>query len=276
MFPQSLSPWLNERTLRDQSNLALNSSSTYAFAITMKRLLINLDDFGMCPSINAAIHHLLSQGIIQSASLMAVGVYFEEAVRMLKDLSLKQIGVHLSLTSEYIKLPTAPLTGLPSLQNRNGFFPQECPTRKDNLGLSEIQKELEAQIERVINEGFRISRLDGHMFFYEEATYGNQDLLRIVSSLAAKLGVRYRNTPLSTTYFIWDGYSDTHSRHLYYRELLKNEPFDMAELILHPAVGLNGLESFTTEGERRVADYSFFSSLDFRSLVRAKEIEVTP
>ena len=63
----------------------------------MKRLIVNADDFGLHPSVNAGIAKGHVAGIITSASLMAGGENFTDAVRIAARSPRLGIGVHLTL-----------------------------------------------------------------------------------------------------------------------------------------------------------------------------------
>jgi len=51
--------------------------------MTGKYLVINCDDFGQSPAMNAAIMHLLEEGLVSSATIMAPAPAFREAAEWL-------------------------------------------------------------------------------------------------------------------------------------------------------------------------------------------------
>ncbi|MBV9294369.1 MAG: ChbG/HpnK family deacetylase, partial [Acidobacteriaceae bacterium] len=63
----------------------------------MKRLIINADDFGFTRDVNAGIVHAHREGVLTSATLMANGNAFEDAVQLARETPTLDIGCHLVL-----------------------------------------------------------------------------------------------------------------------------------------------------------------------------------
>jgi len=61
------------------------------------KLIINADDYGMRPAIDAAIEHLFQSGALTSASLMVTGSSAEDAARFLAANARFGAGLHLDL-----------------------------------------------------------------------------------------------------------------------------------------------------------------------------------
>ena len=61
------------------------------------RLIINADDYGMRPTIDAAVEHLLHCGVLTSASLMVTGASAREAAQFLVKHAQFGAGLHLNL-----------------------------------------------------------------------------------------------------------------------------------------------------------------------------------
>lgn len=128
-----------------------------------RKLIINCDDFGQSHAMNQAIMHLLEEGKVSSATLMAVAPGFEEAAAWSARRQQPNIGLHLTLTSEFEALSWRSLTGHASLHDESGHqyttvreFEQRAETRA-------VLKELDAQYERVKRAGVAISHVDNHM-----------------------------------------------------------------------------------------------------------------
>ncbi|MCP5110340.1 MAG: ChbG/HpnK family deacetylase, partial [bacterium] len=114
-------------------------------------VLINCDDLGMYPTINDAVVEILAGGIVKSASLMAVGNFFEDAVQKLAREGIREIGVHLTLGSEYTSLPVRPLseaTTVPSLVGGDGAFHPDIRAIRERLDTAEVRRELCLQVNR--------------------------------------------------------------------------------------------------------------------------------
>lgn len=63
----------------------------------MKKLIVNADDFGLHPAINAGIIKGCRDGFITSTSLMCSGAAFDDAVLQAKATPALGVGIHLTL-----------------------------------------------------------------------------------------------------------------------------------------------------------------------------------
>src|SRR3954471_5083964 len=86
-------------------------------------LIINDDDFGMGPAINAATLRAFQEGIVSSTSLMAPCLWARHAMQRLKEHPEFPFAVHLTLISEhplYRWGPLSPRDKVPSLLDESG------------------------------------------------------------------------------------------------------------------------------------------------------------
>src|SRR5512134_2896295 len=72
-------------------------SATAAIPQIRKRLIVNADDFGFTPDVNAGIAQAHEEGILTSTTLMANGDAFADAIRLAGKLPDLDIGCHLVL-----------------------------------------------------------------------------------------------------------------------------------------------------------------------------------
>ena len=148
----------------------LFSLLTYAQPI---QLIVRSDDMGFTHAANEAIIETCQQGITTSVEIMVPTPWFPEAVEMLRKHPDLDVGIHLTLTSEWENLKWKPLTLAPSLTDERGYFyPMIWPN--ENYGadqalqpqswkLDEIEQELRAQIEMAQREIPQLSHVTGHM-----------------------------------------------------------------------------------------------------------------
>ena len=68
-------------------------------------LIVNADDFGVSHAVNAAILRTLTDGMVRSATLMAPCPWARHAMRLLRDHPEIACGVHLTVVSEFARLP---------------------------------------------------------------------------------------------------------------------------------------------------------------------------
>jgi len=136
-------------------------------------LIVRGDDIGMAQAINAACIQCYREGIERSVEIVVPGPWFLDAVRLLKEHPGLDVGVHLTLTSEWDGVKWRPLTAAPSLVDENGYF---YPTTSQRPGtakassflggkprVDEVERELRAQIELARKHLPQVSHLSAHM-----------------------------------------------------------------------------------------------------------------
>jgi predicted glycoside hydrolase/deacetylase ChbG (UPF0249 family) len=119
---------------------------------------------GLHSAINQGIAQAHQQGVVTSASIVACGEAFEDAVDILRACPALGAGVHLTLVEER---PVSTARMVPSLVDRAGQMRSSYKhfARDWCMGLikkQEVEYELEAQVERVLCHGIRPSHLDSH------------------------------------------------------------------------------------------------------------------
>ena len=130
----------------------------------MKNLIVNADDLGWTPGVNRGIVEAFRNGIVTSTSLLANGAAFADGVEMARAAGGLGVGMHLNLTDG------APVTGresVTSLLNKQGEFaggPESLLLRRASRGLllKEVEREWNAQIQKVRDAGIEPTHLDGH------------------------------------------------------------------------------------------------------------------
>jgi chitin disaccharide deacetylase len=158
------------------------------------RLIVRGDDMGSSHASNEAVVRCFRDGVMRDVELMAVGPWFPEAVRLLRENPGLDVGLHLALTSEWERVKWRPLTTAPSLVEPDGFFhPMIWPgphygkdraLHEQPWRLDEIERELRAQIELTKRELPQLSHLSDHMGF--------QALGPPVGELVRRLATEYR------------------------------------------------------------------------------------
>lgn len=136
-------------------------------------LIVRGDDIGSCHAANVACIRAYKEGIMTSVELMVPCSWFPEAVRMLNENPGLDVGIHVTLTSEWENYKWRPLTSAPGLTDAEGFFYPMIWQRKDmpagtalrdaNWKIEEIEKEVRAQIELGVRKVPRASHLSFHM-----------------------------------------------------------------------------------------------------------------
>ena len=151
----------------------------------MKQLIVNADDFGLHPLINAGIIKGHQEGFITSTSLMPSAPCWQEAVRLAKENPRLGIGVHLTLVGG---VPSVlPKEKVSSLLDDDGLFlPDYVAFAKryysGAVRRSELEAELRAQLERALSCGVNITHIDSHQHTH---------VLPGINSLVLKLSNEY-------------------------------------------------------------------------------------
>jgi predicted glycoside hydrolase/deacetylase ChbG (UPF0249 family) len=127
-------------------------------------LLVNADDFGLTPGVNRSVVELHAAGALSSATLMATGSFFDDAVRLAHDHPTLEVGCHILLVDG---TPALPPRSIPTLcPNGQSFRPNLTDFVRDLLTFriraEEVTLEASAQIRRLQSAGLRVSHVDTH------------------------------------------------------------------------------------------------------------------
>ena len=165
----------------------------------MKRLIVNADDFGIHVAVNRGIAAGHSGGIITSASLMASGEAFDDAVGIAGEYPLLGVGVHLALVGG--GKPILSPKSVPSLLNEQGLFLSGHPDflkryLAGRINLAEAELELTAQVEKVCAAGITPSHFDSHQHLH--ALPG---IFAIVGKLAEQFNVHAIRRPAEPLFY---------------------------------------------------------------------------
>jgi predicted glycoside hydrolase/deacetylase ChbG (UPF0249 family) len=160
------------------------------------RLLVRGDDMGAAQAVNEACILSARDGIVRSVEVIVPGPWFLDAVRLLKENPGLDVGIHLTLTSEWERVKWRPLTHAPSLVDANGYFRPMTAQRPDfppdtgfvdaNPKPQEVERELRAQIEAARRHlGKQVSHVSAHM----GAAVATPALRAITEKLAREYGL---------------------------------------------------------------------------------------
>jgi len=125
------------------------------------RLILNADDFGLTRGINRAIAELHSAGAISSATLMASGAAFDDAIAVARAHPSLDVGCHIVLTDG---APVSPPSSIRSLIGADGknFRPSLVDFVQallfGRINEEEVAREVLAQIEKLQRAGIRPSK----------------------------------------------------------------------------------------------------------------------
>ena len=133
---------------------------------SVKLLILHADDLGVAHSENQASFESLISGAVNSGSIMMPCPWLPEIIRFQKDAPNMDLGLHLTLTSEW-KLykwgPVASRNTVPGLVDSLGYLYDNCADVVAHAKPEEVERELRAQIEKAKALGIQPSHFDSHM-----------------------------------------------------------------------------------------------------------------
>jgi predicted glycoside hydrolase/deacetylase ChbG (UPF0249 family) len=129
-------------------------------------LVLHIDDVGMCHGANVAFLELARSGGVTCGSIMVPCPWFREiASEAVQDKAL-DLGVHLTLTSEwplYRWGPISTVSRASGLIDDQGCFPRNCLELRPCVDAQAAETEFRAQIDRALDAGIDVTHLDTHM-----------------------------------------------------------------------------------------------------------------
>ena len=156
---------------------------------SVRRLIVNADDFGLSHSVNEAVIRAHRDGILTTASLMVNEPGFDEAVKLAKENPRLGVGLHLTLLMGHSALPPEKI---PGLVNARGEFSAIRPV---SVGLNyffkrslreQLRAEIHAQFEKFHATGLPLDHVNGHLHLHLHPV-----IFKILMEDADKLGIRH-------------------------------------------------------------------------------------
>ncbi len=275
--------WIKE-TPQDMSN-----AEKLGFPKGKKVLLLHCDDAGMCEEANKAIQEYANKGFIHSAAVMMPCPQAKEMVEWAKKNPKADIGVHLTLTSEWETYRWAPLTDpkqVPGLIDPEGKFWHEVPGVVMHASSQEVETEIRAQIDKMLALGHTPSHIDTHM----GTLYGSIDYVKVFLETAEAYNIpanaidlsnpevaeHYKKAGYPITNEVveilnayklpkLDNFTSVPSGKTYeqkrnnFFELVKSLGPGLTEIIFHPSVETENLKTITNSWQQRVWEAEMFS-----------------
>jgi chitin disaccharide deacetylase len=279
----------------EQANLsggapqAWTAAQALGFPVDTRVLIINCDDLGIHPSVNAAAMEAVRHGVASSTSLMVPTPAAAEAVQLLRDEPQVPFGVHLTLTRDgpaHRWAPVSPPEQVCSLLDDDGLLHTSAaaPHLLARARIEEIERELRAQIDTVARHGLSPTHLDWHVL----ADGGRPDILELTVALAVEHGLaarvwlddgrhgaRRRGLPVVDHDFVDSFALPVADKAEHYLHLLRALPAGLNEWAVHPALGTEPAAAADLGWAVRRSDHAFLTSPRTREVVEAEGIVIT-
>jgi predicted glycoside hydrolase/deacetylase ChbG (UPF0249 family) len=262
-----------------------------------KLLIVHGDDLGVAHSVNRATIQALESGGISSASIMIPCPWLPEIAAYARTHPQADLGLHLTLTSEWRPLRWAPVLGrdrVPSLVDGDGYlFPSESEAAA-HMDVRETESEIRAQIARARALGIQPTHLDSHM----GTLYQNRALFEVLMKIARenKLPVRlskewfgrvhpFMPSVLNADDIVADRIISIEADvkagdwSTYYTEAIKNLPPGLTVMIVHLAYNDEEMKAITSEHPNwgaawRQRDFDFVTSDAFRRVLAENHVKL--
>jgi hopanoid biosynthesis associated protein HpnK len=166
----------------------------------MKYLILNADDFGVTRGVNRAIIRAHREGILSSATLMANGPAFDDAVQQATANPKLGVGCHLVLVGGKC---VARREDVASLADAQGNLPMSLPlfVAKLSSGMipsKQIETEMRAQIEKIRAVGIAPTHLDTH-----KHTHAHPLVMEALGKVAKEFGIKRVRKPVENLHDSW-------------------------------------------------------------------------
>jgi hypothetical protein len=129
-------------------------------------VIVHQDDVGMCHGANVAFAELAGRGFLTCGSVMVPCPWFRELAGLAVSRPELDVGVHLTLTSEWRHYRWRPLTGCSpaaGLTDPDGYMWTSVKLLRQHAVPEAVEAELRAQIEAALAAGIDATHLDPHM-----------------------------------------------------------------------------------------------------------------
>jgi hopanoid biosynthesis associated protein HpnK len=133
-----------------------------------RRLILNADDLGLAPAVNAAIEQAHRDGVLTAASLMVGEAAAAEGIALARRNPHLAIGLHLTLTDGR---PTLPPGRIPALVQPNGRFRDDMAGLGLTLATSaaaraQLRAEIAEQFAAFAATGLPCDHLNAHKHYH--------------------------------------------------------------------------------------------------------------
>ena len=265
-----------------------NWAEKLGYPVDSKVVMLHADDIGMCSEANEAVIPYLLNDQIQSASAMVPCPWFNDIADWYKKHPEMDIGLHLTLTSEWKNYRWGPVSNsssVPELIDTEGYLWRRVIDVASRTPVAIIEKEVRAQIERAYKRGIKPGHIDTHMgtlyskveyaeaFFNIAMEYGIpanvieftpdrvQKFRKQGYPITARLiesGRKYTLPKLDDFSSVPDGKSYQNKKENFF-DLIQNLEPGITEIIFHPSINSEGLKKITNSWQQRVWESKMFS-----------------
>ncbi len=271
------------------------TAERFGYPQDAKLLIIHGDDLAVAHAVDLATFKGLDEKALSSTSVMVPCPWLPEVAAYAKDHPDADIGIHLTLTSEWKSYrwgSVAPRDQVPSLFDADGYLWPDAPFVAKHARPEDVEREIRAQIDHALKLGIKPTHLDNHM----GSVFTDPALFAVFTKVAREYGlpflaVRIPNAPpqmlaqLTDRDIVLDSVIMAHEGVRpeewkdFYAGLLRTIKPGLTELIVH--LGYNDAElRAITEGHPgwdaawRQRDFDVVTGPEFKKLLQENHITV--
>ncbi len=293
------------KTINVMNPQGKNWAEKLGYPLGKKVLLLHMDDAGMSPEANAAVERYITNNQIMSTAVMMPCPSAKDFVTWAKSHPKADIGVHLTLTSEWKNYRWASVTDptkVPGLIDPEGKLWHEVIQVVMHASAKEVETEIRAQIDLIKSMGFTPSHIDTHM----GTLYGSAEYVKVFLKVAEEYhlpaNVINLAVPSVAEKFKKEGYpindqviglvgdyklpqldnfSSVPSGPTYeekranFFKLVKGLDAGLTEIIFHPATLTDNLKSITSSWQQRVWEGELFADPKVQQFFKDEGIVIT-
>src|SRR5256714_15043826 len=261
-----------------------------------KLLIVHADDLGVAHSVDAASVRAFESGLVTSGSIMVPCPWFSEIAAYARSHPEADLGLHLTLTSEWSLYRWGPVLSkesAPSLFDQSGYFYATEDVAAAHIAAREAEAKVRAQIERARAYGIQPTHLDSHM----GTLYQNKELFDVLMRVAGDNGlpirvskemlptvpslasvVRPDDVLIDRIVTIVPGVPPERWAEFYTDAIKKLQP-GVTEFVIHLAFDDEEMRAITFNHPSwgaawRQRDFDFFTSETFRRLLRENNVKL--
>ncbi len=290
------------------SGIVYSEEPTYAEKLGWEKgsrvLIFHIDDVGLCHGANKASIEALTNGIATSCSVMMPCAWVDEFAKARKKNPHWDVGLHLTLTSEWDNYRWGPVSGfqqVPGLVDETGYMWDSVISVVTSAKPEEVDREIRAQLALAEKMGLNPNHLDSHMgtlFAHPDfiEKYINLGIEKKIPILFPGGHMQYlsKELPLPREKVkeyakrIWEGglplvddiitftydWKTEDKLELMKKTLIEMKP-GITEVILHCAIPTEEFPHFTQSATTRKGDYLLAINPDFKEFLKENNFILT-
>lgn len=273
------------------------------FANADRLLLLHVDDIGMCNAGMDAYRELFDFGLVSCGSVMVPCPYFLSAAGFAKDHPKADLGIHITLTSEWLTYRWRPLSTVDpasGLMDSEGYFPRSTDEVQEKCDPEAAVVEMQTQVDWVLRAGIKPTHMDTHMgavlhpkLLQNYARVGFANGLPVMAvrldergwqaqgadPMTAKMAARFveeleeKGMPLEDA-IAAAPLDDPVDKMGQYKRVLAGLPPGLTHMYIHPAPDCAELRAICPDWRSRVGDYETFRSEEMRKYINDQGIQL--